>query len=61
LFIVESVVCRINDAKAIFPFFLVLVGVHLTSSPDARPSARFTVGMEVKETIDLRAGDVEAA
>jgi hypothetical protein len=34
---------------------------HLTSSPGARPSGRFTVRMEVKETIDLRAGDVEAA
>jgi hypothetical protein len=35
--------------------------VHLTSSPGARPSGRFTVRMEAKETIDLRAGDVEAA
>jgi hypothetical protein len=35
--------------------------VHLTSSPGARPSGRFTARMEVKETIDLRAGDVEAA
>jgi hypothetical protein len=37
------------------------IRVHLTSSPGARPSGRFTVRMEVKEMIDLRAGDVEAA
>jgi hypothetical protein len=35
--------------------------VHLTGSPGARPSGRFIVRREVKETIDLRAGDVEAA
>ena len=35
--------------------------VHLTSSTGARPSGRFTVRVEVKETIDLRADDVEAA
>jgi hypothetical protein len=30
-------------------------------APGARPSGRFTVRMEVKETIDLRAVDTEAA
>jgi hypothetical protein len=35
--------------------------VHLTSSPGAQSSGRFTVRMKVKETIDLRAGGVEAA
>jgi len=36
-------------------------GVHLTGSPGARPSGRFPVRTEVVETIDLRAGGVEAA
>jgi hypothetical protein len=35
--------------------------VHLTSSPGARPSGRFTVRTEVNKMIDLRAGGVEAA
>jgi hypothetical protein len=36
-------------------------GVHLESSPGARPSGRFTVRMEVNETINPPAGDAEAA
>jgi hypothetical protein len=36
-------------------------GVHLVSSPGARPSGRFTIRAAVNETIDLRAGDVETA
>jgi hypothetical protein len=35
--------------------------VRLESSPEARPSGRFNVRMEVNETIDLRAGGAEAA
>jgi hypothetical protein len=34
---------------------------QIESSPGARPSGRFTDRMEVNETIDLRAGDAEAA
>jgi hypothetical protein len=52
---------RIPKIPATELFHCFAGGVHLTSSPGARPSGRFTVRMEMEEMIDLRAGDVEAA
>jgi hypothetical protein len=36
-------------------------GVHLTSCPGARPSGRFGARKQLDQTIDVSAGDAEAA